>query len=279
MRKPPAEKVLPVDPQDPALDPDSPFYRPRDEFSGALRRTRRLLWVAAGFSGAVNLLFLASPIYLIQIYNRVLPSGSMATLIGLSVALMLALLTMAVLDAARARILVRAAARIDRLLASRVFQATIDLSLKHGRRLGNAQMLRELDQFRSALAGQAAQFFFDVPWMPLFLIALFIIHPVLGVAGLAGALLLVGLAFLNDRATRDAQKRLNAAEREVSKLEEKLNTLSDELTRASIDGNVARVTELGQTYEALQQDLEAAYSRWNEATAELDALHVEVSGV
>jgi ATP-binding cassette subfamily F protein 3 len=84
---------------------------------------------------------------------------------------------------------------------------------------------------------------------------------------------------VNERAVRDAQKRLNAAEREVSKLEEKLNTLSDELTRASIDGNVAKVTELGQQYEALQQDLEAAYSRWNEATAELDALQVEVSGV
>jgi len=84
---------------------------------------------------------------------------------------------------------------------------------------------------------------------------------------------------VNERAVRDAQKRLNAAEREVSKLEEKLNTLSDELTRASIDGDVARVTELGQKYEALQQDLEAAYSRWNEATAELDALQAEVSGV
>ena len=206
MSKPPAEEVLPADPKDTALDPDSPFYRPRDEFANALRRTKRLLWVAAGFSGAVNLLFLASPIYLIQIYNRVLPSGSMATLIGLSIALMLALLTMAVLDAARARILIRAAARIDRLLASRVLQATIDRSLKHGRRHGNAQMLRELDQFRSALAGQGAQFFFDVPWMPLFLIALFIIHPVLGIAATLGALVLIALAFLNDRATRDATR-------------------------------------------------------------------------
>lgn len=188
------------------LDPDSPNYNPKDEFAAAIRRTKGLLWAAAGFSGAVNLLFLASPIYLIQIYNRVIPSGSMATLVGLSFALMLALVTMAVLDAARARILVRAAARIDRLLSARVFQATIDLSLRYGRRMRNAQMLRDLDQFRSALAGQAAQFFFDVPWMPLFLIALFIIHPVLGIAGVVGAALLVGLAFLNDRTTRDSTK-------------------------------------------------------------------------
>jgi ATP-binding cassette subfamily F protein 3 len=81
---------------------------------------------------------------------------------------------------------------------------------------------------------------------------------------------------VNERAVRDAQKRLNSAEREVSKLEEELNTLSDELTRASIDGNVARVTELGQKYESLQQELEAAYTRWNEATADLDALQTDL---
>ncbi|HEX5164306.1 MAG TPA: ABC-F family ATP-binding cassette domain-containing protein [Thermomicrobiales bacterium] len=84
---------------------------------------------------------------------------------------------------------------------------------------------------------------------------------------------------VNERALRDAQKRLNAAEREVSKLEEKLNTLSDELTRASIDGNVERVSKLGTDYETMQQQLEAAYTRWNEATAELDALQVEIAGV
>lgn len=105
------------DPLPGALDPAHPDYDPHDEMAGALRQTKRLLWTAAGFSGAVNLLFLASRIYLIQIYNRVIPSGSIPTLIGLSFALLLVLATMAVLDAARARILVRAAARIDRLLS------------------------------------------------------------------------------------------------------------------------------------------------------------------
>jgi len=86
-------------------------------------------------------------------------------------------------------------------------------------------------------------------------------------------------ARVNDRAIRDAQKRLSAAEREVSKLEERLNTLSDDLTRASIEGDVERVTTFGQEYETVQQQLEAAYTRWNEATAELDALQVEMAGV
>ncbi len=194
-----------------ALDPDHPDYNPQDELAGALRQTKRLLWTAAGFSGAVNLLFLASPIYLIQIYNRVIPSGSIPTLIGLSAALLLALATMAVLDAARARILVRAAARIDRLLSGRVFQAVIDNSTRNSGGAKNAQMLRDLDQFRQALAGHAAQFFFDMPFMPLFLIALFLIHPLLGLTGTLGAAMLIGLAFLNDRTTRASAKASNDA--------------------------------------------------------------------
>lgn len=177
-----------------------------DEFASALGQCKKLLIAAGIFSGGVNLLFLASPIYLIQIYQRVIPSGSVTTLIGMSFALLLALGTMAVFDAVRARILIRAAARLDRILAHRVFQATIDGAPKAGAAMRNAQTLRDLDAFRSALAGQGAQFFFDVPWMPLFLLVLFIIHPLLGGVAIAGALTLMAMAFWNDRATRESSK-------------------------------------------------------------------------
>ncbi len=177
-----------------------------DEFAGALRQCKRLLWAAAAFSGGVNLLFLAAPIYLLQVYGRVVPSGSVETLVSLSVALLLALATMAVFDAVRARILIRAAARLDRILAHRVFQAIIDLAPKNGAVYRNAQTLRDLDQFRTALAGQGAQFFFDVPWMPLFLLVLFLIHPLLGGIATAGAIGLLMLGLWNDRTTRESAK-------------------------------------------------------------------------
>lgn len=185
-----------------------------DEFASALKQCKRMLIAAGLFSGGVNLLFLASPIYLMQIYNRVIPSGSIPTLIGLSGALLIALATMAVFDAVRARILIRAAARLDRILAHRVFQATIDGAPRIGQGALNAQTLRDLDQFRSVLAGQGAQFFFDVPWMPLFLLVLFLIHPLLGGVAIFGAVTLLGLAFWNDRATREsAQIASEAANR------------------------------------------------------------------
>jgi PrtD family type I secretion system ABC transporter len=177
-----------------------------DEFAGALRQCKKLLWIAAAFSGGVNLLFLASPIYLIQVYGRVIPSGSTETLLSLSLALVLALATMAIFDAVRGQILIRAASRLDRVLAHRVFEAIVDLAPKNGPVFRNAQALRDLDKFRTALAGSAAQFFFDVPWMPLFILVLFLIHPALGAVALFGAGLLLALTFWNDRSTRDSAK-------------------------------------------------------------------------
>lgn len=177
-----------------------------DEFASALRQCKRLIWTAAIFSGGVNILFLASPLYLVEVYNRVIPSGSIPTLVSLSIGLLIALSTMVVFDAVRARLLIRAAARLDRVLAHRVFEAIIDLAPRTGANARNAQMLRDLDQFRTALAGQGAQFFFDVPWMPLFLIVLFIIHPLLGGVALGGAVLLLVLAWVNNRATRESAR-------------------------------------------------------------------------
>ncbi|HEY0053351.1 MAG TPA: type I secretion system permease/ATPase, partial [Caulobacteraceae bacterium] len=163
------------------------------------------------FSGAVNILFLASPLYLLQIYNRVIPSGSLSTLVVLSLVLLAALAAMVVLDALRSKILIRAAARLDRLLADRVFQAVVDLSMRAGASARNAQPLRDLDAFRQAMAGPAAQLFFDAPWTPLFIIVLFLINPLLGLIGLIGAGLLLFLGLMNDAATREGAGVTNEA--------------------------------------------------------------------
>lgn len=187
---------------------------PRDEFANALRECLPLFWTAALFAGGVNILFLASPIYLLQIYNRVVPSGSIPTLLALSVAALIAFITMVMLDAIRARVLIRAAARMDRLLSGRLFHAVVGVSRATGPTSRNAQPLRDFDTFRGAMAGPAAQLFFDAPWSPLFLLILYFLHPLLGAIGTLGALLLLGLAWLNDVLTReDSRTSGEAAQR------------------------------------------------------------------
>lgn len=174
---------------------------PSDEFRQAVRQSLPALIAAAAFSGAINLLYLSSPLYLMQIYNRVLTSGSMPTLVMLTLALIAALLTMAMLDAIRTRVLVRGAMRLDRILSSRLVEALLERAARRGAG-ASSQLLRDFDQFRAVIAGPSLHVLFDFPWTLLYLAALFLIHPLLGVVASVGGLILFGLAILNDMATR-----------------------------------------------------------------------------
>ncbi|MGH6866932.1 MAG: type I secretion system permease/ATPase [Methyloceanibacter sp.] len=181
-----------------------------DEFVQALRAARPALAGAAIFSGAINLLYLSSPLYLMQIYNRVLASGSMSTLVMLTLALLVALLTMATLDAIRSRVLVRTAMRLDRQLTGRLVTAMVERgAIQGGNRTG--ARLRDFDQFRSVLAGSSMHVLFDLPWTPLFILLLFVIDTLLGFIALCGVVLLFGLAIINDRVTRARLKPAQVA--------------------------------------------------------------------
>jgi ATP-binding cassette subfamily C exporter for protease/lipase/ATP-binding cassette subfamily C protein EexD len=161
--------------------------------------------MAGVFSSCINLLYLSSPLYLMQVYNRVLVNENLTTLLMLTVILALALLTMAALDAMRAQILIRCGVRLDEKLSGRVFEALILRSAQQGFSRG-AERLRELDDFRTFVTGPGVHFIFDLPWIPIYLLLLFFIHPVLGTVALIGALLLLGLAALNELVTRDPLK-------------------------------------------------------------------------
>lgn len=173
------------------------------ELSLGLRTLWRHFAVAGLFSSAINLLYLSSPLYLMQVYNRVLVSENVTTLVMLTLILTIALAAMGLLDAARSQLLIRCGVALDARVSGRVFEALIVRSARQGYSRG-AQTLRDLDQFRSFVTGPGIYFAFDLPWIPLYLLLLVIIHPVLGTVATLGALLLFGLAVLNERITRRA---------------------------------------------------------------------------
>ncbi|CAN7432660.1 type I secretion system permease/ATPase [Caulobacter sp. LjRoot300] len=157
--------------------------------------------IAAGFSALVNILYLAPTLYMLQIYDRVLPTGGILTLVFLTVAVVFALATLAMLDSLRQRVLVRLGLRLDRELAAEVLaRLTGGLDRGAGPRL--RQAMREFDAFRGVVAGPAALALLDAPWTPIYLALCFILHPVLGAISVCGALALLVLAILNERATR-----------------------------------------------------------------------------
>ncbi|OQM76836.1 type I secretion system permease/ATPase [Manganibacter manganicus] len=183
-----------------------------NEIASALRTLRTYFIISGAFSSAINLLYLSSPIYLMQVYNRVLLSENVTTLAMLTVILAAALFVMAVLDMVRAQILIRCGILLDQKLAGRVFSALIQKSSRQGYSQG-AQPLRELDDFRTFITGPGIYFAFDMPWIPLYLGLLYFIHPILGLVATVGAALLLGLAFVNERMTRQPMEEAQAAAR------------------------------------------------------------------
>ncbi len=189
-----------------ADDADSAAPPRPDEIKSALVTLWPHFAAAGGFSSAINLLYLSSPLYLMQVYNRVLLNENISTLVLLTVILAIALLTMAALDAVRAQILIRCGIRLDMQLSTRVFEALVVRSAERGASRG-AQQLRNLDQFRTFVTGPGIYFAFDLPWIPIYLLLLFFIHPVLGLVATIGAVLLLALAGLNELLTRAPLKQ------------------------------------------------------------------------
>ncbi len=153
--------------------------------------------MAAGvFSLAANLLYLAAPLYMLQVYDRVVSSGSVTTLVMLTVALLIALGAMAGLDAVRARVLTRAGLRLDRILAGPVVTAALAGSSASAAR---SQPVRDLDTLRQFVSGNGVIALFDLPWVPIYLAVIFLLHPSLGVFSVGCVVVLVVLALLNER--------------------------------------------------------------------------------
>src|SRR5438477_8996237 len=138
------------------------------ELRQAVRNCGSRFIPAALFSAGINVLYLASPIYMLQVYDRVVPSGSVPTLVMLTLALLLALFVMAALDFVRAQILIRAGVRLDRVLSERVMAAMVrQANAAPG--AGRSQALRDLDTFRQFVTSSSFYALFDAPWAPLYI--------------------------------------------------------------------------------------------------------------
>jgi len=162
---------------------------------GAFKLARPALIVVGFFSLCINLLMLTSPLYMLQVYDRVLVSRSVDTLILLSVVALGALMIFGVLEAVRTRVLVRVGARFDRGLSDTVF-ATV---MQSG---AGAQPFRDLETIRTFLTGRSLTALFDAPWTPIFIALVYFLHPWLGHVALIGAMALLVIVLVNESATR-----------------------------------------------------------------------------
>ena len=176
-------------------------------------RLRPYFAYAALFSLAINLLMLAAPLYMLQVFDRVISSRSQETLLALTAAALAALGAMALLDVVRSRLLAYAGMALDRSLGPRVLEGVL------GRvsAVNFAPGLRDVNTLRGFLGGSGVLALFDAPWLPVFLLIIFLFHPLLGAIALAGSLLMCLLAYLNERLARPPLERAQAEGRRASR--------------------------------------------------------------
>jgi ATP-binding cassette subfamily C protein len=170
--------------------------------AAAFKDCRRVFWSVGLFSAMVNVLLLAGPLYMLQVYDRVLTSHSVPTLIALSLLLGGAFALQALLDLIRSRLVTRSARFLDQHLSGLVHKAVLRLSTT-SRPSGPApEPVRDLDQIRAFLTGPGPIAIVDLPWIPLFLLICALIHPWLGLLALLGGIVLAGAALLTEQASR-----------------------------------------------------------------------------
>jgi len=178
----------------------------RSELGEALRACRSAFIGVGVMSCMINLLYLTGSIFMLEVYDRVLPSRSVPTLVGLVILAAGLYAAQGGLDLIRGRILGRIGTALDEALNTRVFETVVRLPLLVGNRNEGLQPLRDLDNVRSFLGSMGPGAFFDLPWLPFYLAICFAFHWLLGVTALVGAVILVALTLITELLSRTPAK-------------------------------------------------------------------------
>ena len=219
-----------------------PSRRPshaRSELAEALAACRSAFVAIGLMSGMSNILMLTGAIFMLEIYDRVLPSRSVPTLVGLVVLAAGLYAALGVLDMIRGRILVRIGGRLDEALGGRIYETIVRLPLKVGRRNDGMQPLRDLDNVRTFLSSLGPIALFDLPWLPIYLVICFLFHPYIGLAALVGAIILAIITLMTEVMTREPTRTATSHALTRNALAEMSRRNSEVLTAMGMTGRVA----------------------------------------
>ncbi len=186
------------------------------ELEAALKDVKSYFIYAAIFSAAVNTLMLVPVIYMLQVYDRVMSSGSLSTLTMLTILMVALLCAMGGFEWVRSMILISASNRIEKNLRKRVSDASFKLALMNGGGGNSALAVSDLTNLRQFLTGNGLFAFFDAPWFPIYVAIMFMFHTWFGVSAILAGLVMVALAFVNEKATSARLKEANSFNAKVS---------------------------------------------------------------
>ncbi len=210
------------------------------ELAAALNACRRAFLAIALFSGMSNLLMLSGALFMLEIYDRVLPSRSVPTLVALLFLVTGLYAAQGFIDAIRSRILVRVGQSLDESLSLRVYDTIVRLPLKIGNRGDGTQPVRDLDAVRGFLSGAGPLALFDLPWMPVYLAICFLFHTYIGLTALFGAMVLITLTVVTEVKTRQPTRSATQFAMARNMLLEASRRNAEAITAMGMTGRIAR---------------------------------------
>jgi ATP-binding cassette, subfamily C, bacterial EexD len=181
----------------------------KSDLHEALLQCKTAFIAAAGFSLVINILQLVPTIYMLQLYDRVVPTGNMSTLMMLTLIVLVLFVTMGLLEWVRSQVLVRVSSRLETMLNERLFHVAYKQSLYSGGVRGSSQPLDDLTALRQFMTGQGLFAFFDAPWIPIYIGVMFVFHAWYGWAAVATAIVLIIVAILNEKLTSEMLNEAN----------------------------------------------------------------------
>lgn len=183
------------------------------ELKKVLIESKKSIFMAGFFSLFINILMLVPPLYMLQLYDRVLASRSESTLIMLTLIVIVLFVTMGLLEVVRSRILIKFGNRFANILSNRVFESTFELANKKPE-AASSRLMGDLMQLRQYLSGNGLFAFFDAPWIPIYIAVLFLFHPIFGFFAIFAAIVLVCITILNEYSTKEKMDNANTLNRE-----------------------------------------------------------------
>ena len=221
------------------------------ELAAALGACRRASLAIGLFSGMSNILMLTGSLFMLEVYDRVLPSRSVPTLVALLILTAGLYAAQGFIDAIRSRILVRIGDSLDETMSMRVYDAIVRLPLKIGGKGDGSQPIRDLDSVRGFLSGAGPSAFFDLPWLPVYLAVCFLFHPYIGLTALGGAVILIALTVATELRTRSPTRQATQFAVARNALMESSRRNAEAMTAMGMVGRIAkRWREANRSYIA-----------------------------
>ncbi len=243
-----------------------------------LNACRQSFFAVVLFSFFVNIFMLTVPIYLLQLYDRVIPNRSTETLIFLTLIAVAALITLSILDAIRSSILMRMGAWLDRRLSSHIISGTVRRSLSK-EKPSSARVLNDLATLRNFFSDPTLITILDLPWAPIFTAVLFLLHPLIGTITLIGLILLAGLAFLNEYLSRSLVKNSEASSSKLTDYASSVIKNSDVIEAMGMRRNFLNQWNLKNEKSLANYAKTASKTGWISTTAKFLRFALQISVV